>query len=235
MKGLLCVRGLSTGYGGTTVLDGVSLSVEPGKMVCVIGPNGAGKSTLMKAIFGLLPLSAGEVVFDGRDITGWPPEQVVRLGLCYVPQVDNTFPNLTVEENLEIGAATVPERFSRHRDRVYAMFPDLAAARNKAAGNLSGGQQRMLALGLSLMLSPRLVLLDEPTSGLAPKLAEAVLGYVRRLRDRGISVLLVEQNARKALQMSDRGYVLSNGKNRLSDTGAALLSNPEVGSLYLGK
>ena len=232
---LLEVTGLTAGYGDTTVLSDVAISVEPGRVVSIIGPNGAGKSTLMKTIFGLLKPSSGTVAFDGADITGWAPDRIVRLGLCYVPQVENTFPTLTVEENLEMGAFTLRGRQHERLERVYDMFPDLAAARNRPAGKLSGGQQHMLAIGLALMLSPHLVMLDEPTAGLSPKFASSALEQVRTLRDAGVAVLLVEQNAAAALQLSDWGYVLASGQNRFQDTGHALLDNPEVGSLYLGK
>ncbi len=232
---LLDVSALTAGYGDTTILTDVAISVDAGQVVSIIGPNGAGKSTLMKTVFGLLRPSQGSVVFEGEDITGWAPDQIVRLGLCYVPQVENTFPSLTVEENLEIGAFTLKGSQRERRDRVYTMFPDLATARSKPAGKLSGGQQHMLALGLALMLSPKLVMMDEPTAGLSPKFASSALQHVRTLRDAGVAVLLVEQNAAAALQLSDWGYVLASGQNRFQDTGRALLDNPEVGSLYLGK
>lgn len=232
---LLRVEALSAGYGDTTILSDVAITVEPGQVVSIIGPNGAGKSTLMKTVFGLLRPSRGRIVYEDRDITGWTPDRIVRLGLCYVPQVENTFPSLTVEENLEMGAFTLRGSLRERLDRVYAMFPDLATARHKPAGKLSGGQQHMLALGLALMLSPRLVMLDEPTAGLSPKFASSALEHVRLLRDQGVAVLLVEQNAAAALQLSDWGYVLASGQNRFADTGPALLDNPEVGSLYLGK
>lgn len=232
---LLEVTGLTAGYGDTTVLSDVAISVEPGRVVSIIGPNGAGKSTLMKTIFGLLKPSSGTVAFDGADITGWAPDRIVRLGLCYVPQVENTFPTLTVEENLEMGGFTLRSSLRERLERVYGMFPDLAAARAKPAGKLSGGQQHMLALGLALMLSPRLVMLDEPTAGLSPKFASSALSHVEALRREGVAVLLVEQNAAAALKLSDWGYVLASGRNRFADTGPALLDNPEVGSLYLGK
>ncbi len=232
---LLEVTALTAGYGDTTILSDVAITVEPGQVVSIIGPNGAGKSTLMKTIFGLLKPSRGSVLYQDQDIAGWAPDRIVRLGLCYVPQVENTFPSLTVEENLEIGAFTLRGNLRERLERVYAMFPDLAAARGKAAGKLSGGQQHMLALGLALMLSPKLVMLDEPTAGLSPKFASSALGHVQTLREAGVAVLLVEQNAAAALQLSDWAYVLASGQNRFQDTGPALLDNPEVGSLYLGK
>ncbi|MEJ2665677.1 MAG: ABC transporter ATP-binding protein [Deinococcales bacterium] len=232
---LLSVESLTAGYGDTTVLSDVAINVEPGQVVSIIGPNGAGKSTLMKTVFGLLRPSSGRVVYGDREITGWSPDRIVRLGLCYVPQVENTFPSLTVEENLEMGAFTLRGNLRERLDRVFTMFPDLAASRHKAAGKLSGGQQHMLALGLALMLSPRLVMLDEPTAGLSPKFAMSALQHVETLRSQGVAVLLVEQNAAAALQLSDWAYVLASGQNRFEDTGRALLDNPEVGSLYLGK
>ncbi|HKI56691.1 MAG TPA: ABC transporter ATP-binding protein [Trueperaceae bacterium] len=232
---LLRVEGLTAGYGDTTILSDVAIAVEPGQVVSIIGPNGAGKSTLMKTVFGLLRPTQGRVVYEDRDITGWSPDRIVRLGLCYVPQVENTFPSLTVEENLEMGAFTLRGGLRERLERVYAMFPDLARARHKPAGKLSGGQQHMLALGLALMLSPRLVMMDEPTAGLSPKFAMSALRHVEALRSEGVAVLLVEQNAAAALQLSDWAYVLASGQNRFADTGSALLANPEVGSLYLGK
>jgi len=232
---LLEVTSLTAGYGDTTILNDVAISVEPGQVVSIIGPNGAGKSTLMKTIFGLLKPSRGSIRYQDQDIAGWAPDRIVRLGLCYVPQVENTFPSLTVEENLEIGAFTLRGNLRERLERVYAMFPDLAAARSKPAGKLSGGQQHMLALGLALMLSPKLIMLDEPTAGLSPKFASSALRHVKTLREAGVAVLLVEQNAAAALQLSDWGYVLASGQNRFQDTGPSLLDNPEVGSLYLGK
>jgi len=232
---LLRVEALTAGYGDTTILNDVAITVEPAQVVSIIGPNGAGKSTLMKTVFGLLRPSSGTVSYDGRDITGWAPDRIVRLGLAYVPQVENTFPSLTVEENLEMGAFTLRSGIREGLERVYDMFPDLAKARHKAAGKLSGGQQHMLALGLALMLSPRLVMLDEPTAGLSPKFASSALEHVQTLQREGVAVLLVEQNAAAALRLSDWGYVLASGRNRFADTGRALLDNAEVGSLYLGK
>jgi len=231
---LLEVSSLTAGYGDTTILSDVAIVVEPGQVVSIIGPNGAGKSTLMKTIFGLLRPTRGSIQFQDRDIAGWAPDRIVRLGLCYVPQVENTFPSLTVEENLEIGAFTLRGNLRERLERVYAMFPDLAAARSKPAGKLSGGQQHMLALGLALMLSPKLVMLDEPTAGLSPKFASSALQHVQTLREAGVAVLLVEQNAAAALQLSDWGYVLASGQNRFQDTGRSLLDNPEVGRLFLG-
>lgn len=226
---------MTGGYGPVDILHDCTIAVDPGQIAVIVGPNGAGKSTAMKAVFGMLNLRGGHVKLDGQDITGLSPQDRVAKGMAFVPQTNNIFVSMTVEENLEMGAFTLRGNLRERLDRVFTMFPDLAASRHKAAGKLSGGQQHMLALGLALMLSPRLVMLDEPTAGLSPKFAMSALQHVETLRSQGVAVLLVEQNAAAALQLSDWAYVLASGQNRFEDTGRALLDNPEVGSLYLGK
>lgn len=222
------------GYGETEILHGVSIVVNPGEVVTIIGPNGCGKSTLMKAIVGLVRVRSGCVHFRGVDISEHNPEQTVRSGLCYVPQSDNVFPSMTIHENLEMGAFV---RRDDYRDRIHEMFqlfPDLQPSARRKAGSLSGGQRQMLAIARALMLDPVLLLLDEPSAGLAPALVQSVFERIRDINATGVSILLVEQNARESLRMSDRGYVLSGGSNQLEDSGPALLSNPDVGRLYLG-
>ena len=231
---LLDVAGVVAGYGETEILHGVSMSVDQGEVVTIIGPNGCGKSTLMKAIVGLVRVRTGTVCFQERDISGQPPERIVRNGLCYVPQSNNVFPTLTIRENLEMGAFV---RNDDHRGRIeemFQLFPDLAQRPGQRAGSLSGGQRQMLAIARALMLDPVLLLLDEPSAGLSPAMMDHVFERIREINESGVAVLLVEQNAREALNMSDRGYVLVAGENRLEDTGKDLLDNPEVARLYLG-
>jgi branched-chain amino acid transport system ATP-binding protein len=228
------MRDVYGGYGGVDVLNGVSLAVAPGEIVVIIGPNGAGKSTAMKAVFGLVHVRQGEVRFDGNDITRTPTDRIVRLGVCYVPQTDNVFPSLTVHENLELGAFVRDDDYSAQLERVYELFPPLRERRRQPAGTLSGGQRQMVAMGRALMLDPKLLLLDEPTAGLSPLFIDQIFEIVRRINGLGISVLMVEQNARRALQMADRGYVLVMGRNRHEDTGPNLLANREVAEMFLG-
>jgi branched-chain amino acid transport system ATP-binding protein len=216
------------------ILNGVSIHCADNEIVSIIGPNGAGKSTLMKSIFGLIPVKQGSVAFDGRSITGMRPNQLVKLGMSYVPQEKNVFPSLTVEENLQMGAFIRNDDLTGSIDRVFELFPFIADKRKSVSGTLSGGGRQMLALGRALMLEPRLLLLDEPSAGLAPLVRDEIFEKVMEIRQSGVAILMVEQNAKKALGMSDRGYVLVMGKNRYEDTGEALLANPEVGRLYLG-
>ena len=234
MSEILQIDRVSGGYGQSDILHDVSITVPAGKIVAVIGPNGAGKSTAIKAVFGLLQLSAGRIRLDGDDITGLAPEKVVRRGVCYVPQTSNVFANLTVEENLEMGAFVREDDFRPRMAEIYQMFPDLTAKRRHVAGTLSGGQRQMLALGKALMLEPTLLLLDEPTAGLSPKYRGEIFELVKRINSVGTPILMVEQNAPQALAIADRGYVLVDGRNRVDDTGKGLLANHEVAEMFLG-
>ncbi len=231
---LLKVDNVFAGYGEADILHEVSIRLDEGEIVALIGPNGAGKSTLMKTIFGLLRPRSGTIKLDGKDISGWPPDQIVRLGICYVPQTENVFPSLTVRENLEMGAFIRTDDISSRMDEIFQIFPDLRAFQNKKAGSLSGGQRQMLAMSRALMLDPKVLLLDEPSAGLAPKLVELIFEKIVDINKTGVSILMVEQNAKHALRLSNRGYVLATGRNRFEGTGIDLLSDPEVARLYLG-
>lgn len=231
---MLKVKDLVTGYGKTEIVQGVTIQVGDREIVSLIGPNGAGKSTIMKAIFGLLPVWKGEVELDGKRLSGNTPEDVVKAGVGYVPQVENVFPSLTVLENLQMGAYLDGASFSARSSDMFELFPDLANKRKQKAGELSGGQRQMLAFARALMTSPALLLLDEPTSGLAPKVTDAILDAIANINGDGVSLLIVEQNARKALEISDRGYVLATGRNRFEGTGKEILQNEEIANLYLG-
>ena len=231
---LLEASDVVAGYGQTEILHGVSLSVGDGEMVTIIGPNGCGKSTLMKAIVGLVRAWSGSIKFQGADISAYPPERIVRTRLCYVPQSNNVFPNLSIRENLEMGAFTRRDDYRGRIEEMYELFPDLARESGRRAGTLSGGQRQMLAIARAMMLDPIMLLLDEPSAGLSPAMMGLVFQRIREVNESGVAMLLIEQNARDALQMSDRGYIMVAGENRLEDTGKDLLSNPEVASLYLG-
>ena len=233
---LLRAESLTAGYGKMPILHGVSLEVRQGEIVTVIGPNGAGKSTAFKTIVGLLRPTGGCVRFDGKDITALRPDQVLRLGLAYVPQGRIVFPQMTVLENLEMGAY-IERDAGRVRDaleRVYALFPILAERPRQRAGTMSGGEQQMVAIGRALMTAPRLVLLDEPSLGLAPKFVSIIFDRLTEMKRAGYTLMVVEQNAARALGVADRGYVLELGRNRFTGTGADLLGDPEVKRLYLG-
>ena len=231
---LLEAQSLYGGYGGVDILNGVDLRVEEGEIVVVIGPNGAGKSTAMKAIFGIVHVHHGTVVFSGEEITNIAPDKIVRRGMGYVPQERNIFPNLTVHENLEMGAYIRKDDISGQFERIYKIFPDLWERMDDAAGVLSGGQRQMVAMGRAMMLEPRLLLLDEPTAGLAPKVVDEIFERIFEINQAGVSLLMVEQNARYALSLATRAYVLSNGENRFEDTGPNLLANREVAESFLG-
>jgi neutral amino acid transport system ATP-binding protein len=211
----------------------VTICVHQGEIVTVIGPNGAGKSTLIKAIFGLLPARAGTVTLRGEDITGELPHDITRRGISYVPQLDNVFPSLSVEENLEIGALA-RERTREHMALIYELFPRLGERRRQVAGTMSGGERQMLAMGRALMAAPTVLLLDEPSAGLAPAFIDATFEKVKEVNRAGVTIVMVEQNARRALAMSQRGYVLDGGSNRFEGAGPDLLEDPKVGQLYLG-
>jgi ABC-type branched-subunit amino acid transport system ATPase component len=231
---LLVTEGLVAGYvPEVDILSGVSIQVRDGEIATVIGPNGAGKSTLVKTIFGLLHPRSGRVVFGGEEITGHKPHTITRLGLSYVPQLDNVFPSLTVEENLEMGSLD-RERTGAQIDRMYELFPRLGERRRQTAGTMSGGERQMVAMARALMPDPRVLLLDEPSAGLSPVLQDEVFVQTRRINRAGVSVIMVEQNARRCLQICDRGYVLDQGRNAYTATGQELINDPKVIQLYLG-
>jgi ABC-type branched-subunit amino acid transport system ATPase component len=235
---LLDVQGIVAGYlKGVDVLRHVNLNVDEGELVCLIGPNGAGKSTILRAISGLLKPSQGRILFDGEDLVGLRPDQVLQQGIAHVPQGHSAFPEMTIEENLLMGAYLVKDKAERKRrsERVYEMFDMLTDRRGGKAGNLSGGQQKVLEIGRALMMEPRMILFDEPSLGLAPMTAKMVFGTIKRLQEEaGISVLMVEQNAKSGLAISDRAYVLELGKDRLEGPADQLLNDPRVAQLYLG-
>lgn len=232
---LLDVNDLYAGYGGgIDILNGVGLYVDQGEIVTIAGPNGAGKSTVMKAIFGLIQVRKGSVGYAGEDITRLRPDLVVKKGLCYVPQEFNVFPSLTVRENLEMGAFVRTDDFSDQIDRVFEFFPPLEEKQKQQAGVLSGGQRQMVAIGRAMMLDPDLLLLDEPSAGLSPLFIEQIFERIIDINRTGVSILMVEQNAREALAFSHRGYILTMGTNRYEDTGTNLISNPEVAEMFLG-
>jgi ABC-type branched-subunit amino acid transport system ATPase component len=231
---MLAATDIVSGYGDIEILHGVSVNVNAGEMVVIIGPNGCGKSTLMKTIFGLLDPSKGTVLFKESDITGLQPHEIVYQGLSYVPQADNTFLSLTVQENLAMGAFLKPNLYAAQADAMFELFPDLKERRQTKVSSLSGGQRQMVAMARALMLEPQLLLLDEPTAGLAPVFVETVFKQIEHINAQGIAVLMVEQNARMALEHAQRGYVLAAGENRFTGESSALLANEEVARLYLG-
>ncbi|KAM3105971.1 ABC transporter ATP-binding protein [Phormidesmis sp. 146-33] len=232
---LLEVDTIHAGYiEDLNILQGVSMKVYPGELVAIIGPNGAGKSTLAKAVFGLLTPNEGTIAFKGESIVGLKSDQIVKRGMCYVPQISNTFPSLTVEENLEMGAFVRDVNLQPLKDEIFTKFPRLAERRKQRAGTLSGGERQMLAMGKALMLQPSLLLLDEPSAALSPILVNSVFEQIREINRGGTAIVLVEQNAKRALEMSDRGYVLEAGRDRFEGRGIDLLNNPKVAELYLG-
>ncbi len=235
MSELLTVKDVYAGYvKDLYILQGINFSIQAGELVAVIGPNGAGKSTLAKAIFGLLTPSHGEIHFNGESIGGLKPNEIVQRGMCYVPQISNVFAALSVEENLEMGAFICKGSIKQLKDKIYTMFPALAQRRRQKAGTLSGGERQMLGMGRALMLDPDLLILDEPSAALSPLLVTSVFEQVQAINGTGKAIILVEQNARKALEMAHRGYVLENGRDRVMGSGQELLDNPQVGQLYLG-
>lgn len=231
---LLDVADLVAGYGDLEVLHGVDLHVKEGEYVALVGPNGAGKSTVMKTIIGIATHMDGAVTFDGADIAGQHPKKIVEQGLGYVPQSKNIFPTLTVEENLQIGGYRLGKLPEDRRKVVIGQFPILGERLGQRAGNLSGGQQQMLAIARALIPDPPLLLLDEPSAGLAPDLVKEMFDHIDTINDRGVTVLIVEQNAKTALRRCDRGYVLAQGENRYTDEGEALLNDSEVRRQFLG-
>jgi ABC-type branched-subunit amino acid transport system ATPase component len=231
---ILQAENITAGYSEIDILHDVNLRLKDCQIVSVIGPNGAGKSTLLKTIFGILKPKQGKITLKDKDITGLKPDRVAKQGISSVPQVDNVLPSLTIQENLEMGAFIRKDDFSQRFQEIYELFPVLGERRNQKAGQLSGGQRQMVAMGRALMLDPKVLLLDEPSAGLAPKLVDMIFDKIIDINKTGVAMIIVEQNAREALKMANHGYVLAMGRNVLDDSGQALLANEEVGKLYLG-
>ncbi|KFE35351.1 ABC transporter ATP-binding protein [Thioclava atlantica] len=225
---------MTGGYGKADILHSCTLTVERGQIAVIVGPNGAGKSTAMKAVFGMLPLRAGRVTLDGEDITTLSPQDRVKKGMGFVPQVNNVFPTMSVEENLEMGAFIRDDDFRTTMEQVFDLFPILKEKRRQNAGELSGGQRQQVAVGRALMTKPKLLMLDEPTAGVSPIVMDELFDRIIEVARTGISILMVEQNARQALEIADKGYVLVQGANKYTDTGQALLADPEVRRTFLG-
>lgn len=236
MKPILATENLIAGYGQTTILNGTTIEVAEGALTTVIGPNGAGKSTLFKTLFGMLPVREGTIALHGEDITGLKPLQLLARGVAYVPQGRNIFPQLTVAHNLEFGGVSLRNMVETHRrmERVYAQFPILKERATAQAGTLSGGEQKMLEIGRAMLLDPKVLLIDEPSIGLSPILVQQTFDLLLALRDRGVTILLIEQNAKKALAISDYGIVLQQGRLALAGTAQEILNHPEIGHLFLG-
>lgn len=222
------------GYGGAPILNGVNMAIEQNDIGVIVGPNGAGKSTTLKAIFGLLKVTGGTIQFGGEDIVNSLPDKLVPRGLSFVPQEKNVFTSMSVEENLEMGAFTRRDDFKGTMDWVYQMFPVLAEKRKQAAGELSGGQRQMVAMGRALMSKPKLLMLDEPSAGLSPRYVIEIFETIVRVNKEGVGILMVEQNARQALAFASKGFVLASGQNRFTGTGAELIADPEVAKSFLG-
>lgn len=231
---ILNIEDITAGYTGIDILHQVNLRVKAEEIVSIIGPNGAGKSTLLKTIFGLLRPRRGKIFLHNEDITGLSPEKIVRKGISYVPQVDNVFPSMTIQENLEMGAFIRADDYKQRLEQVYDLFPILGERKKAKVGQLSGGQRQMVAMGRALMLDPQVLLLDEPSAGLAPLLVSHIFEQIEVINSTGVAIVIVEQNAREVLKMAHHGYVLAMGRNMLDDAGQALLENEEVGRLYLG-
>jgi len=231
---LIEIKNVIGGYGGAPILNGVNIAIEQSDIGVIVGPNGAGKSTTLKAIFGLLKVTGGSIVFEGEEITNALPDRLVRRGLSFVPQEKNVFTSMTVEENLEMGAFTRRDDFSGTMQWVYEMFPVLAEKRRQPAGELSGGQRQMVAMGRALMSKPKLLMLDEPSAGLSPRYVIEIFETIVRVNRQGVGILMVEQNARQALAFASKGFVLAQGQNRFTGTGAELIADPEVAKSFLG-
>lgn len=232
---ILEIQSVYAGYvQGLDILQGASLTVAAGELVAVIGPNGAGKSTLIKAVAGLLTPNRGDILFQGASIAGLKANEIVKRGICYVPQIANVFKSLSVAENLEMGGYILDGALKQRKERIYTMFPRLAERRHQRAGTLSGGERQMLAMGKALMLEPKLLLLDEPSAALSPLLVNDVFAQIKAINGTGTAIVLVEQNAQKALELCDRGCVLEAGCDRFTGAGRDLLSDPKVAELYLG-
>ena len=231
---LLDVREIICGYENTIIVDGCNFSVKKGDIACIVGPNGAGKSTAMKAIFGLIPIKSGQVIFNNEDITSLNPQERVIKGMSFVPQNNNIFQEMSVEENLEMGAFIHQSSMKENLKNVYKLFPILNEKKSQVAGELSGGQRQQLTVGRALMTNPVLLMLDEPSAGVSPIVMKDLFTKLKAISKMGTSILVVEQNAKQALEISNLGFVLQNGKNKYSDTGKALLQNPEVRVSFLG-
>ena len=235
MSHLLEVEDVYAGYiKGLNILQGINFRIDQQELVTVIGPNGAGKSTLAKTIFGLLAPNKGKILFKGENIAGLKPNQIVAKGMCYVPQIVNVFATLTIEENLEMGAYILSGNINKQKDLIYTMFPKLKERAKQQAGTLSGGERQMLAMGRALMFDPDLLILDEPSAALSPILVNNVFEQIKAINEAGKAIILVEQNAKKALMMAHRGYVLESGTDAIEGKGTDLLNDPQVGELYLG-
>lgn len=222
------------GYGGADILKGCTIEVNEGEIAVIVGPNGAGKSTAMKALLGMLDLRQGEISFRGKDISGLTPQDRIAEGIAFVPQTNNVFTSMTVYENLEMGAFLRHDDISTTLEQIYELFPILAEKKDQLAGELSGGQRQQVAVGRALMSQPAVLMLDEPTAGVSPIVMDELFDRILEVRETGVAILMVEQNARQALHIADRGYVLVVGENRHTDTGAALLADPEVRRSFLG-
>jgi branched-chain amino acid transport system ATP-binding protein len=235
MVSVIETKDLVAGYlPGVNILNGTDIYVNQGELVGIIGPNGAGKSTLLKAIFGLVNIRSGSVILENEDVTGVKAFQMVRKGVGFIPQNNNVFPSLTIKENLEMGGYQAPSSIPERIEFVASIFPDLSQRLNQLAGSLSGGERQMVAMGRALMMDPKVLLLDEPSAGLSPVRQDEAFLRVSEINKAGVTILMVEQNARRCLQISDRGYVLDQGKNAVTGTGRELLRDPQVVNLYLG-
>jgi branched-chain amino acid transport system ATP-binding protein len=230
----LKAEGMRGGYGSEDILQGCTVEADKGEIAVIVGPNGAGKSTAMKAVFGMLSLREGRITLGGEDLTRLKPQERVRAGMSFVPQVRNVFPSMTVEENLEMGAFIRTDDIRATMDEVYTLFPVLKEKRRQPAGELSGGQRQQVAVGRALMTRPTVLMLDEPTAGVSPIVMDELFDRIIEIARTGIAVLMVEQNAKQALEIATRGYVLQHGKNAWTDSGEALLANPEVRRTFLG-
>ena len=232
--GFLRVENIFSGYGDKDILQGVSIRVEASEIVTIIGPNGAGKSTLLKTLAGLLKPHQGEILFQEKPIHGLRPAEITRKGVCYVPQEENIFPNLSISENLEMGAYILQKGWQQRLSDVFSRFPILEKRKEVRAGALSGGERQMLAVGMALMVEPTLLLLDEPSAGLAPNLVELIFQKILEINQQGLAILMVEQNALESLKLSHRGYLIVTGKNRMEGSGRELIANPEIRESFLG-
>ena len=231
---LIEVKDVVGGYGGAPILNGVNIAIEQSDIGVIVGPNGAGKSTTLKAIFGLLRVTSGSILFEGQDVANSLPDKLVPLGLSFVPQEKNVFTSLSVEENLEMGAFTRRDDISGTLEEIYTMFPVLKEKRRQPAGELSGGQRQMVAMGRALMSKPKLLLLDEPSAGLSPRYVLEIFEHIVAVNKAGVAILMVEQNARQALAFASRGFVLAQGQNRFTGTGPELIADPDVAKSFLG-